>query len=66
MYSLFACLYGFVQVQGMAPNLSGREKLKTWASRLHQMKASDDLAPGDVRQLLFDTGSAYEEFKAKI
>lgn len=54
------------QVQFVAPNLQGREKLKEWASRLHQMKASDDLPPGDMRQLMFDTSSAYDEFKSKI
>lgn len=44
----------------------GKSKIKDWLIALNQMKASDELDPTQVRQLLFDLESAYAEFQHSL
>ena len=36
--------------------------MKLWLTKLHQMKASDELNEEEARQLLFDLESSYGSF----
>lgn len=50
------------RVSKLPPEFSGKVKLKHWLSLLHSMPASKRLSPEEVRQLLFDLESSYNDF----
>lgn len=54
------------RVVNLPPNLPGKEKVKGWVSKLHALPASHELGEGDVRQMLFDLESAYNELMNSI
>lgn len=67
VYPLLADLAAALgRVGGLPPDFSGREKVKKWVSKVHALPASRELGADDVRQLLFDLESAYNEFMAAI
>lgn len=41
--------------------MNGKKSVRSWMSKLHGMPASHELKDDDVRQLLFDLESAYNE-----
>eukprot|EP00004_Rigifila_ramosa_P003082 TRINITY_DN1322_c1_g1_i2.p3 TRINITY_DN1322_c1_g1~~TRINITY_DN1322_c1_g1_i2.p3 ORF type:complete len:200 (+),score=42.28 TRINITY_DN1322_c1_g1_i2:94-693(+) len=41
---------------------TGKAKVGEWVGLMHRMRASDELSPDQIRQLLFDLESAYTEF----
>jgi len=49
-------------VSKLPPEFSGKVKLKHWLSLLHSMPASQRLSQEEVRQLLFDLESSYNDF----
>ncbi len=57
-----ACL----QVTQLPPQLTGKVKTKEWMAKLHGMPASKKLSEDDVRQLMFDLESSYNEFMSKL
>ena len=67
VYPLLADLAAALgRVGGLPPDWTGREKVKKWVSKVHALPASRELDADDVRQLLFDLESAYNEFMAAI
>lgn len=67
VYPLLADLAAALgRVGGLPPDWTGREKVKKWVSKVHSLPASRELDAEDVRQLLFDLESAYNEFMAAI
>lgn len=50
----------------LPPSLPGKEKVKGWVSKLHSLPASHELGESDVRQMLFDLESAYNELMNSI
>jgi len=45
---------------------AGKEKIRDWLIELNSMKASDELSPEQVRQLLFDLERAHSSFYASL
>ena len=67
VYPLLADLAAALgRVGGLPPDWAGRERVKRWVSKVHALPAARELDAGDVRQLLFDLESAYNEFMAAI
>ena len=67
VYPLLADLAAALgRVGGLPPDWTGRDKVKEWVSRVHSLPASRELDADDVRQLLFDLESSYNEFMAAI
>lgn len=54
------------RVPGLPPDWGGRARVKTWVATVHGMPAAKELAPDDVRQLLFDLESSYNDFMATL
>jgi len=54
------------QVTTLPPDLAGKKAVRSWMSKLHGMPASYELKEEEVRQLLFDLESAYNEFMANL
>ena len=54
------------QVEGFPAEFQGKEKVKTWISKLHSMPASQELTESESRQLLFDLESSYNEFMSVL
>ena len=46
--------------------MTGKKAVRGWMTKLHGMPASHELGEEDVRQLLFDLESAYNEFIAAL
>ena len=55
-----------LQVTQLPPQLTGKVKTKEWMAKLHGMPASKKLSEDDVRQLMFDLESSYNEFMSKL
>lgn len=54
------------KISALPGDFSGKIKTKAWISKMHQMSAAQELSQEDVRQLLFDLESSYNEFMAKL
>ena len=54
------------KVSKLPPEFSGKVKLKHWLSLLHSMPASQRLSQEEVRQLLFDLESSYNDFISQL
>ncbi|DBB16459.1 TPA: hypothetical protein ACH3X3_014739 [Trebouxia sp. C0006] len=54
------------QVEGFPSEFQGKEKVKSWISKLHSMPASQELTENETRQLLFDLESSYNEFMSVL
>ncbi|GAB4818989.1 hypothetical protein N2152v2_006035 [Parachlorella kessleri] len=54
------------RVPGLPPTMVGKQKAKEWMTKLHGMAASYQLNEEEVRQLLFDLESAYNEFISSL
>lgn len=50
------------KVEGFPAEFQGKEKVKSWISKLHSMPASQELTENESRQLLFDLESSYNDF----
>jgi ESCRT-I complex subunit VPS28 len=50
------------KVKGLTPNFEGLVKLKLWLTKLHNLRAYDEIAEDEVRQFLFDVDNAYAAF----
>jgi len=50
------------RVTSLPSDFEGREKLKSWLIVMNKMKASDELNPEQIRQMLFDLETAYTAF----
>jgi len=46
----------------LPPDYTGKEKVKKWLDTLSDMQAAEELDDAQVRQMLFDLESAYNEF----
>ena len=46
--------------------MAGKESVRGWMRKLHGMAASYELKEDEVRQLLFDLESAYNEFMGSL
>lgn len=46
--------------------MAGKASVRSWMSRLHGMPASYELKEDEVRQLLFDLESSYNEFMSLL
>ncbi|EFN54809.1 hypothetical protein CHLNCDRAFT_134799 [Chlorella variabilis] len=55
-----------MKVSTLPPDMNGKKSVRSWMSKLHGMPASHELKDDDVRQLLFDLESAYNEFMANL
>lgn len=42
--------------------MAGKQSVRGWMTKLHGMAASYELSEEEVRQMLFDLESAYNEF----
>jgi ESCRT-I complex subunit VPS28 len=51
-----------VQVVQLPGDFAGKVKVKAWITKLHNMPASKELEETDVRQLLFELESSYNDF----
>ena len=47
-------------------DFEGRAKIIAWLIKLNAMRAGDELAEGDVREMLFEMEGAYYGFKATL
>ena len=54
------------RVPGLAPDWGGRARVKAWVATVHGMPAARELPADDVRQLLFDLESSYNDFMATL
>ncbi|PSC72086.1 vacuolar sorting-associated 28-like protein 2-like [Micractinium conductrix] len=54
------------KVSTLPPDISGRKNIRGWQTKLYTMPASYELGGEEVRQLLFDLESAYNEFMANL
>jgi len=54
------------KVPQLPPDFEGKEKMKEWITRLNRLRASDELAEDQIRQLLFDLESTYQTFMRAI
>lgn len=50
-----------MKVTTLPPDMAGKKAVRGWMSKLHGMPASYELKEDEVRQLLFDLESAYNE-----
>lgn len=50
------------RMSSLPPAFEGRVKVKKWLDNLNAMSASDELSEDQVRQMLFDLESAYNDF----
>ncbi|KAI7845155.1 hypothetical protein COHA_001200 [Chlorella ohadii] len=50
-----------MKVTSLPPDMSGKKAVRGWMTKLHGMPASYELNEEEVRQLLFDLESAYNE-----
>jgi len=67
VYPLLADLAAALAKVGvLPPDWRGREKVRKWVSKVHALPASRELDADEVRQLLFDLESSYNEFMAAI
>lgn len=53
-----------MQIAQLPADFAGKVKVKGWITKLHNMPASKELEEGDVRQLLFELESSYNDFMA--
>ncbi|KAK9808285.1 hypothetical protein WJX73_007572 [Symbiochloris irregularis] len=54
------------QISALPGDFPGKVKARAWISRLHQMSAAQELTPDDIRQLLFDLESSYNDFMQQL
>lgn len=54
------------KIASLPPEFAPKTKAKSWYSRLYQQSASYELGEDEVRQLLFDLESSYNEFISTI
>jgi len=54
------------KIPSLPPDFTPKEKAKTWYSRLYQRPANYELNDEEVRQMLFDLESSYNEFIGTI
>jgi ESCRT-I complex subunit VPS28 len=54
------------KISSLPPDFTPKEKAKTWYSRLYQRPANYELNDEEVRQMLFDLESSYNEFISTI
>jgi ESCRT-I complex subunit VPS28 len=54
------------KIATLPPEFAPKTKAKGWYSRLYQQPASYELSEDEVRQLLFDLESSYNEFISTI
>jgi ESCRT-I complex subunit VPS28 len=52
------------RVAQLPGDFPGKVKVKAWISKVHGMPASRELGEDDVRQLLFELESSYNDFMA--
>ena len=52
------------KVAQLPGDFPGKVKVKAWISKVHGMPASRELDEDDVRQLLFELESSYNDFMA--
>lgn len=50
-----------LQVSTLPADMNGKKTVRAWMTKLHLLPASHELNDADVRQLLFDLESAYNE-----
>jgi ESCRT-I complex subunit VPS28 len=55
-----------LQISHLPPDFSGKQKAVAWYTKLNPLPASYQLPDDDVRQLLFDLESCYNDFMASI
>ena len=55
-----------LQIPSLPADFSGKVKTRAWVSKVHALPASRELGDDDVRQLLFDLESSYNDFMATI
>lgn len=54
------------KIETLPPEFPPKDKAKSWYQRLYQQAASYELSEDEVRQLLFDLESSYNEFISTI
>lgn len=54
------------KIESLPPDFAPKGKVKSWYSRLYSQAASYELKEDEVRQLLFDLESSYNEFISTI
>eukprot|EP00879_Flechtneria_rotunda_P015133 GHRR01015815.1.p1 GENE.GHRR01015815.1~~GHRR01015815.1.p1 ORF type:complete len:149 (+),score=37.98 GHRR01015815.1:653-1099(+) len=54
------------KIGSLPPDFAPKGKVKAWYSKLYSQPASYELAEDEVRQLLFDLESSYNEFISTI
>eukprot|EP00020_Sapocribrum_chincoteaguense_P003816 CAMPEP_0170746694 /NCGR_PEP_ID=MMETSP0437-20130122/8939_1 /TAXON_ID=0 /ORGANISM="Sexangularia sp." /LENGTH=180 /DNA_ID=CAMNT_0011085449 /DNA_START=111 /DNA_END=654 /DNA_ORIENTATION=- len=54
------------RLTSMPVEWDGKRRLQGWLSRMHAMKASDELDEDEARQVLFDLESAYTAFTKSL
>lgn len=54
------------KIESLPPDFAPKGKVKTWYSKLYSQAASYELKEDEVRQLLFDLESSYNEFISTI
>lgn len=54
------------RVGTLPPDWGGRARVRGWVGKVHAMPAAKELPPDDVRQLLFDLESSYNDFMATL
>lgn len=59
---LEALVSSLCKVKGLTPSFEGLVKLKLWLTKLHNLRAYDQIAEDEVRQFLFDVENAYTAF----
>ncbi|KAI3438157.1 hypothetical protein D9Q98_000595 [Chlorella vulgaris] len=55
-----------MKVSTLPADMNGKKTVRAWMTKLHLLPASHELNDADVRQLLFDLESAYNEFMANL
>lgn len=67
IHPLLSDLYeSLCKISSLSADWEGKVKIKNWLSKLHQMKASDELGSDDIRQMLFDLESSYTKFHKSL
>eukprot|EP01113_Clastostelium_recurvatum_P017349 TRINITY_DN2032_c0_g1_i1.p1 TRINITY_DN2032_c0_g1~~TRINITY_DN2032_c0_g1_i1.p1 ORF type:complete len:265 (+),score=77.74 TRINITY_DN2032_c0_g1_i1:55-795(+) len=54
------------RVPHLPAEFDGKVRIRGWLTVMHHMKASDELNPDQIRQLLFDLESAYNAFHKSL
>jgi len=54
------------KISSLGPDWEGKIKIKNWLIQLNKMKASDELNPDQIRQMLFDLESSYNAFHKSL